>query len=200
MLRLLAEHPAALERVREEVISKFGVNGDPTAKDLESLDYLNAVVLETLRLYPSAAFTRASDEDTYLAGGKYLIPAGTEILIVPYIIHRDERYWENPNAFLPERFLNEEIDRNSEDFRANSLQSRIGRICAKKAYLPFSLGPRNCVGRPLALLEMRVVLIKLLQKFTFKIPRNDESYNSVPWFQLTLNPMGIKLIPVLLSQ
>lgn len=97
-------------------------------------------------------------------------------------------------------FTCEEIDRNSEDFRANSLQSRFGRICANKAYLPFSLGPRNCVGRPLTLLEMRVVLIQLLQKFTFKIPRNDESYNTVPWFQLTLNPMGIKLIPVLLSQ
>jgi cytochrome P450 len=150
MLRLLAEHPEAMKRAREEILRHFGANGDPAYQDLENLDYLNAVVLETLRLYPSAAFTRTCDHDVVLQGGKYIIPAGTQILIVPFIVHRDERYWERPDEFLPERFLNEELDRLSNDARGNSLQSRIGRICAKKAYLPFSLGPRNCVGRPLA--------------------------------------------------
>lgn len=199
MLRLLAEHPDAMRKIREEVLRHFGPNGDPSYQDLENLDYLNAVVLETLRLYPSAAFTRTCDHDVILQGGKYVIPTGTQMLVVPFIAHRDERYWERPSEFLPERFLNEELDRLSQDARGNSLQSRIGRICAKKPYLPFSLGPRNCVGRPLALMEMRVALVKLLQRFSFELPKDQSDYSSFPLFNLTLNPANVRLTPILLS-
>lgn len=199
MLRLLAAHPEHMLRVRKEIIAKIGTNGDPSYQDLEELDFVNAVVLETLRLYPSAAFTRENDHDVYLANGKYVIPAGSQVMIVPYIIHRDERYWDRPNDFVPERFLYEELDKNVQDKRGNSLQSRIGRISSKKAYLPFSLGPRNCVGRPLALMEMRTVLVKLLQRFSFELPKDTTDFNPVPLFQLTLNPDNVKLVPIVLN-
>ncbi|KAH9257749.1 hypothetical protein BASA81_004215 [Batrachochytrium salamandrivorans] len=199
MLRLLATHPEKMVRVREEILNKFGKDRSPeTNEDLECLVYLNAVVLETLRLYPSAAFTKMSDEDV-LMGGKHTIPAGTEVLILPYLIHRDARYWDNPDEFSPERFVDMEMLPNG-DVHTNSLQSRIGRICTKKAYLPFSLGPRNCVGRALALMEMRVVLVKLLQRFSFDLPPNQQigQVSSTPVFSLTLNPPGeIALIPVI---
>lgn len=198
MLRLLATHPEKMARVREEILAKFGRDGSPTThEDLDSLDYLNAIVLETLRMYPSAAFTRMADEDVVL-NGKHVIPAGTEVIMIPYLIQRDARYWENPNDFIPERFLTMEMQPNA-DYVVNSLQSRIGRITARKAFFPFSAGPRNCVGRALALMEMRVVLVKLLQRFSFEVPADQQvgQISETPLFTLTLNPPNeIALIPV----
>ena len=78
-----------------------------------------------------------------------------------------------------------------------SLQSQIGLDSRKNAYLPFSLGPRNCVGRPLALMELRVVILMLLNKFTFKIDENNEDFQDEPGLYLTLNPWSIKMIPAL---
>lgn len=128
---------------------------------------------------------------------------------MPFLFHRDTRYWDKPDEFLPERFLHEELivndngvakDKTQQDseFLVNSLQSRIGRISAKKAFFPFSLGPRNCVGRALALMEMRVVLVKLIQRFRFEEPQGEESeVSEFPVFALTLNPpTNIKLRPV----
>ncbi|KAH9253506.1 hypothetical protein BASA81_008553 [Batrachochytrium salamandrivorans] len=194
-LWLLAQHPDKMQRLREEILTKFGSTGSPqTDGELEQLPYLNAVVLETLRLYPSAAFTRMSDHDVVL-GGKHVIPAGTEVLIAPYFFHRDPRYWSNPDNFQPERFVDEEM-LSKGGGAANSLQSRIGRISAKQAYFPFSLGPRNCVGRALALMELRVVLVRVLQRFTFTVPSQDQDKSFSPVFALTLNPPEeIRLVP-----
>ena len=217
-LHLLATHPGEMAKVRQEILDKFGAAGDPTYDDLERMPVLNAVVLEAARLYPSAGFTRMPNEDTVLNG--YVVPRMTEILILPWLFHRDAEHWDRPNEFLPERMLNEGLEHgqqqqqresvaedgavaeematqatNQAGGRVDSLQSRIARIAAKKAFLPFSLGPRNCVGRPLALLEMRVVLIKLLQRFSFAPVENDPEFSPWPVLTLTLNPASIKLVP-----
>lgn len=217
----LATHPKEMDRLHAEIVERVGRDGDPTYEDLESMAILNAVVLESLRMYPSAGFTRMPVRDVELGG--YRVPRYTEILILPYIFHRDPANWERPDEFVPERMMNEgyETRRTSssggsaakeeegevgEEFtssslsstsRANSLQTRIARIGQKKAFLPFSLGPRNCVGRPLALLEVRVVLIKLIQKFDFVAVNDDPEFDPVPVLTLTLNPASIKLVPKL---
>lgn len=209
---LLAKHPHHMERVREEVLARFGKNGNPSYDELETVHFLNACLLETLRLYPSAGFTKQPKGDVEIAG--YVIPKFTEIFFLPYLLHRDERYWgADANEFRPERFLHEGYETGSNrnlathetgsnrtltNYRMDSLQSRIGRISKDKAYFPFSLGPRNCVGRPLALAEMRIVAIKLLQKFSFQTCE-DNDFREIPTLTLTLNPKSIKLIPVLVN-
>jgi len=192
---LLAKHPEVQRRVRAEVLQKFGKHGDPSYEDLEQMHLMNACFLETLRLYPSAGFMRRPRHDVQI--GEYTVPAHCEILFLPYLLQRDERYWEKPNDYIPERFLNEGYDSaQGTNSRMDSLQSRIARIAKDKAYFPFSLGPRNCVGRPLALAEMRGVAIKLLQRFTFRLS-DDPEFDEVPHLTMTLNPKSIRLVPVL---
>jgi cytochrome P450 len=237
LLYLIAGDENVMKTLKQEIDTIIGRNNDPTYEQLELLDHLNSVVLETLRLYPSAGFTRSPAVDTTLLG--YQVPRKTEILILPYVYHRDPTNWDRPDEFIPDRFLKEGFEYsttsssssnstgennggnsntttttgeddviipNSPDkikslksfasssgaARINSLQSRIARISRNKAYIPFSAGPRNCVGRPLALMEMRVCLVKLLQRFTFeRVP--DPDYDPVPVLTLTLNPASIKL-------
>ena len=199
---LLAKHPEAQRRVRSEILQKFGKNGDPRYEELEQVHYLNACLLETLRLYPSAGFMRRPRHEVEIGGHK--LPAHCEILFLPYLMHRDDQYW-GPQAdeFIPDRFLNLGFEGSASAnpevaFRMDSLQSRIARISKDKAYFPFSLGPRNCVGRPLALAELRVVAIKLLQRFSFRLT-DDKDFAEVPLLTLTLNPKSIRLVPVLMD-
>jgi cytochrome P450 len=188
--------------VRAEILQKFGKAGDPNYEQLEQLDLLNACFLETLRLYPSAGFMRRARNRVTIAG--YDIPAYAEILFLPYLLHRDEQYWERATEFVPERFLDMGFDPAAQakdgvvNARMDSLQSRIGRISKDKVYFPFSLGPRNCVGRPLALAEMRVVAIKLLQRFSFRTTE-DKDFAETPLLTLTLNPKSIRLVPVVME-
>ena len=225
--RLMAENPDKMKRCREEVQAAFGPHGDPTYDGLEDLEYVNACVMETLRLYPSAGFTRSSDHDVALGGGKIVIPAKAEVLLVPFVMHRDPQYWSRAGEFVPERFMEGGSDYFSEFKKGSnvansaaaaevvggadaeftnkttgnlSLQAKIGILVTKRPYMPFSAGPRNCVGRPLALLEMRVVICKLLQHYSFELPRDsDPDFLPTPLFNLTLNPQSIRLVPVALS-
>jgi len=218
LLRLMAENPAYQQRLREEIVAHCGNDGDPTYAGLEDMAFLNACVLEVLRMYPSAGFTRVGVDDFSLGG--YAVPGDVELLVLPYLAQRDERYWPRANEFVPDRFLHLGYDRSdsvgggggsggeparrdsepatrdsrtdSAGVRADSLQSRIGRISAKHVFFPFSLGPRNCVGRPLALMEMRVVVVKLLQRFRFELC-DDPEFKRTPLLELTLNPASIKL-------
>ncbi|TPX34849.1 hypothetical protein SmJEL517_g02588 [Synchytrium microbalum] len=118
----------------------------PSMEDVDRMPYLNAFLKEILRMYPSAGFTRKVVHDVTLNG--HIIPAGVEIMVLPNIIQNDPKYFgSDANVFRPERFLDlDEVPRG---------------------YLPFSLGPRNCVGMKLAQLELRLVVVRLLQEFEF---------------------------------
>lgn len=146
---ILAQYPLYLEKLREE-ISKV-VNGRPLAsEDLSSLRYLRACILETLRLYPPiAVIVRYLNEDDEIDG--YSLKKGSHFIIPIKFIHHHKDYWENPEAFLPERFL-------------MKLDDKYNFI-----YLPFGAGPRMCIGKSFAMMEMMIIAVSLLQEFDFEL-------------------------------
>ncbi|RZB39252.1 p450 domain containing protein, partial [Asbolus verrucosus] len=131
----------------EEQQALFGNNRNPTVTyaDLQNMKYLELVIKETLRLYPSVPFyARQTNED--LKYGNITLPKGDAIVIFAFGIHRNPDYFENPEDFNPSRFAN--ID---------------GKF--PYAYIPFSAGPRNCIGQKFAVLEMKSTIAKILRKF-----------------------------------
>jgi cytochrome P450 len=156
----LARQPACEARLRAELDSLGGVS--PVPSDLERMPYLDAVVRETLRLYPPA-WVFGREVVTGFELGGYALPAGIELVASPYALHRDPRFFREPERFLPERWLDD------------------GRAAPPRyAYIPFGAGPRSCIGNHFAKLEAALVLASLLQQVRLQL---------VPGYQLSLNPV-----------
>ncbi|MFG2137855.1 cytochrome P450 [Streptomyces sp. NPDC048650] len=142
---LLDDHPAA----REEALAAGGEGSTQRRRAIQAL------VHETLRLYPSAwLLPRHAAEDDILAG--YSVEAGTDVLVCPYLTHRDPHLWPDPESFSPGRFTSED-----------------GRPAHQGAYLPFGIGPRACLGLQFALREATVLLEHLL-------PAHTPSFHDIP--------------------
>ena len=134
---LLSQHPAVEERLREE-LDGLAMSGFPGLDELPKYAYTQQVIEEAMRLYPPGwLMTRKALKDDRL--GEYFVPAGTEIYISPYLIQRHPKLWEAPDSFNPDRF------------GAGEPQQR-----HPLAMLPFSAGPRNCIGEFLARIEMQI--------------------------------------------
>ncbi len=142
---LLARHPEAEARLAAELAETL--NGrPPTAADVARLTYTNWVVRESLRLYPPAwAFGREVVEPFELAG--YPIPKGTQLMMSQWVLHRDPRWFDDPDSFRPERW-------------AGDLQRRLPR----GAYIPFGGGQRVCIGNHFAHMEAVLILATLAQR------------------------------------
>mmetsp|Transcript_16258 Transcript_16258/g.19739 ORF Transcript_16258/g.19739 Transcript_16258/m.19739 type:complete len:330 (-) Transcript_16258:166-1155(-) len=181
---MIAKHPKVGEKILEELNTTWG--GKITHENMEKSSYLNACTLEVLRLYPSAGFVRQTTEDIHL--GNYLIPKHQDIYVFPYINQRNEDYYENAEEFIPERWMKGDATEKL------GFQARLARESLQNPLLPFSLGKRNCVGRPLALLEIRLVLLRLLQEFDIRLPEEQHPlFQETPWMGLTAYPMHINL-------
>ncbi|MEO6195021.1 MAG: cytochrome P450 [Thermoanaerobaculia bacterium] len=164
---LLARHPEVQRRMREEVLEALPGGRRPVAADLQRLPYSRMVLEETLRLYPSVwMITRRALADDEIGG--YLVPAGSEILISVYTLHRHPSFWDAPEGFQPERFADE---------RALARPSH--------AYLPFGNGPRACMGKGFASLEVILTMALIVRDFELSsVP--DWSVEAEPL--LTLRP------------
>ncbi|XP_072958814.1 cytochrome P450 734A6-like isoform X1 [Typha angustifolia] len=166
---LLAMHPDWQERAREEVLRVCGPRDLPTKDHLSKLKMLGMILNETLRLYPPAVATiRRAKADVELGG--YMIPRDTEILIPIMAVHHDTRLW-GPDAarFNPARFEN-----------------GVGRAARQQtAFIPFGLGARMCIGQNLALLEAKLTIAIILQRFVF---RPSPSYVHAPTVLMLLYP------------
>ena len=149
-LYLLSQHPQVETRLRYELNEVLG-SRPPRLEDLPQLDYTRMVRDESMRLYPPVWLTeRKPIEEDVLCG--YRIPAGITIGITQYVTHRHPDFWNNPEAFDPDRFSKERsIDRH------------------EYAYFPFSGGGRQCLGKSLALMETQIVLAMLLQRYYFEL-------------------------------
>jgi cytochrome P450 len=145
-LHMLEQNPDIQDRARKEVVQVLGAKLLPDWEDIRNLTYLECCIKETLRLYPPAAFiSRQLDRDSVIGG--YFVPKDTFVTVPQWTIHRDPDLWADPDRYNPDRFLNEKID--------------------SYTWLPFSLGPRQCLGINFAMLELRIVLAFLLRKFRF---------------------------------
>ncbi|XP_053799876.1 thromboxane-A synthase isoform X4 [Vidua chalybeata] len=122
----------------------------PDYQNVQELPYLDMVIAETLRMYPPAfRFTREAAKDCVVLGQH--IPAGAVIETAVGHLHHNPEFWPEPEKFIPERFT-EEAKKEQHPF----------------AYLPFGAGPRGCLGMKMGLLETKMTLLRILQKFRFK--------------------------------
>ncbi|PKA59145.1 Cytochrome P450 71A1 [Apostasia shenzhenica] len=152
MANLIRNKPL-MRKVQEEVRQVVGSNTKIKEEDIERMVHLKAVINETLRLYPPVPLLlRQSRQDSMLHG--YHIPVGTRFFINAWSIARDPKYWEKPNDFKPERFLNNCVDFKGQDFQ----------------YIPFGAGRRGCPGMSFGLIIVYYTLANLLHYFDWDIP------------------------------
>ena len=183
---LLARHGEVERRLHAEVDALLAPRGRREevvaleAADVERLPYTRRVITETLRLYPPAYLLgRQAVEDVVLEG--YRIPAGTTVLMSQYLMHRDARFFPDPEAFLPDRWS------APESGSATQAPPRC-------AFFPFGDGPRVCIGEPLAWLEATLILAILSYRWRMRLP--PAAPEPVPEPRITLRPRGgLRLIP-----
>uniref|UniRef100_A0A1W7HBT2 Cytochrome P450 n=1 Tax=Scoparia dulcis TaxID=107240 RepID=A0A1W7HBT2_SCODU len=166
---LLAMHPQWQEQAREEVLRLCGARDTPTKDDLAKLKTLGMILNESLRLYPPAvAIIRRAKTDVTLGG--LHIPRGTELLIPILAVHHDPGLWcHDAHEFNPARFAK-------------------GVAHAAKhpmAFMPFGLGVRRCIGQNLAIMQAKLAVAMLLQRFSFELA---PSYQHSPSVLMLLHP------------
>jgi cytochrome P450 len=162
---MLARHPEVEQRLHAELDEVLG--GRPaTAQDLPRLRYMQQVLDETLRLYPSVFMLARQPVGDQELGG-YTIRAGSVVFVSPWVLHHDPSRWPDPERFDPERFApaRAEVDRRG------------------FGYIPFGAGPRLCIGKQLALMEAKLVLATMAQRFAPRTLPGVE-YGSRPLFTL----------------
>jgi cytochrome P450 len=159
---LLEDHPDVYDTLREEYDRV--VSGErPTIEHYDALDYTKHTVAETLRLYPpTTGVNRQATESVTLAG--YEVPEGARFLIPQWVPHRDERFWDDPEAFDPDRWTRE-TDR------------------PEYAYFPFSGGPRGCIGNDFARQELTLALATMAGRVDLDVT-TDEPLTFIPSVQL----------------
>jgi cytochrome P450 len=175
-LVLLAQHPDRAAELGAEV-DRVVAGRLPAIEDLPRMPYLEWVILETLRLYPTAwVIGREALHDTRIGGQP--IARRTTVLMSPWVLHRDPRFFENPSDFRPERW-------------SDGLASRLPRF----AYVPFGGGQRVCIGSSFAQMEAMLVLATIAQRFRWSLARPAQQIEPLP--VVTLRPRDT--VPMVLS-
>ncbi|WP_233589816.1 cytochrome P450 [Acidovorax sp. FJL06] len=166
---LMARHPEAAQRAQAEVDAVLQ-GGTPGPEHVAQLPWLGATLKEALRLYPpvSALMSRRITAPITLGGVD--VPQGAMLRITPWVLHRDARWFAEPDCFRPERFLDG------------------APPIPRGAWIPFGLGPRVCIGQHFAMLEMTLLAAMLLQRYTVRLPTGGAV--GAPRLQVTLRPDG----------
>ena len=164
---LISQAPEVEKKLHQELDEVL--NGrTPEFSDVENLKYTRAILDETMRLYPPVPIlSRQALKDDEIRGKK--VPAGSLMLVVPWLVQRHKKYWKDPDHFIPERFMP-------------------GAEKPKKfTYLPFSAGPRVCIGKSFGITESVLAIAIIAQRFRLKLPKNADIKHEC---RLTLRPKG----------
>jgi cytochrome P450 len=145
---LLAQHPEIYKKVLAELASVLG-DEDPANEQLESLHLLEGVIKETMRLFPAGTWTGRLAMKPFELGG-YSLPKGTWVVMSPYITQRIPEIFPDPYKFMPERWAS--IHPTAYEF------------------MPFSAGPRYCIGTSLGIMQLKIALSMLLRRFSYSLP------------------------------
>lgn len=147
---VIDKYPDVKQRIYDEVKQVIG-SQTPTAETLNKLDYTEKVIKESLRLYSSVhSFSRVALEDHEIGG--YRVPKDMTVIISSYVTHRLPKYWEDPHTFDPSRFDKERT---------------VGR--SRFAYIPFAAGHRNCIGSYMALMQSKLVVALIAQRYNLSL-------------------------------
>lgn len=147
---LLSQHPEIEHRLHEE-LARVLQGHAPTVSDYARLPYTESVITESMRLYPPAWLIGRRAIERFQVGG-FTVPAGALVFMSPYVLHRDQRYFDAPEVFRPERW--------TPAFKAN---------LPKFAYFPFGGGPRQCIGESFAKMELVLVIATIAQRWRFRL-------------------------------
>ncbi|KAI9256689.1 cytochrome P450 [Sporodiniella umbellata] len=178
----LAKNKRVQDKLRKEVIEKFGdgpMNIKPTVEELKSLEYMDLIIKENLRLFGPAitVLPRIAEEDIVVQNT--FIPKKTKFYVDIFAIQHDPRNWANPDEFIPERFE-----------KGGEYESNEGLT-----WLPFGSGARQCIGMNFSLLEQRLVLATLVRKYNITIPRDSKHYRHVVMDGSSLKaPSSVELV------
>ncbi|HEX8552641.1 MAG TPA: cytochrome P450 [Abditibacteriaceae bacterium] len=165
---LLAQHPEIQARLHAEVDEVLG-GRTPTVDDLEKLPLVNNIVTETMRLYPPVwRVARQAMHDTQI--GEYKVKKGAVVIVSQWLLHRDERFYDHPDQFRPDRWTDE-------------MKKKLPRY----AYFPFGGGPRICIAANFASLESALLLATIARRFSFALPDGYDPHGS-PQPSVTLRP------------
>lgn len=176
---LIGLNPDCQKRVQDEVDALFEGKGDDdddlTLDEMRTgLSYTEACAKEAQRLFPSVPiFSRQVLTDTNICG--HDVPNGTYLLVIPTLYHHDEQYWPSPQKFDPDRFLSKEKRH-------------------PYSFIPFSAGPRNCIGQKFAMLEEKALIAKIFRKFNVtSIDHRDKVVPAASLILKSATPIRVKL-------
>ncbi|XP_043848125.1 cytochrome P450 3A24-like [Dromiciops gliroides] len=172
----LATHPEIQEKLQQEIDTVLPNKEAVTYDALVQMDYLDMVMNENLRLFPIALRIERVAKKTVEING-LTIPKGTVVMTPVFVLHRDPEHWPEPEEFRPERFSK----KNKESINPY-------------VYLPFGIGPRNCIGMRFALMSMKVATSRLLQEFSFRTCKETQ----VP-LKLSKQPLLSPAVPIVLQ-
>nr|WEQ71782.1 cytochrome P450 17A1 [Moschiola indica] len=155
IIAYLLHHPLLKKRIQDDIDQNIGFNRNPTISDRNRLVLLEATIREVLRIRPVSPTIIPHKAITDSSIGNFTIDKGTDVVVNLWALHHNEKEWQRPDLFMPERFL---------DPTGTQL------ISPTLSYLPFGTGPRSCVGEVLARQELFLFTCRLLQRFDLEIP------------------------------
>ncbi|XP_067296553.1 cytochrome P450 3A30-like isoform X1 [Pseudorasbora parva] len=175
----LATNPEAMEKLQEEIDETFPNKAPVDYEAVMNMDYLDAALNESLRLFPVASRLERVCKKTVDING-LIIPKDMVVMIPTYALHRDPDYWSDPESFKPERFTKgnkETID--------------------PYMYMPFGLGPRNCIGMRFAQVTMKLAIVEVLQRFDVSVCEETQVPLELGFSGLLApkDPIKLKLMP-----
>lgn len=179
----LLRNPTVMSKAQQEIANLVGKNNPVTESDIPKLPYLQAIVKETFRLHPAAPLLVPHKANTDVELCNFTIPKDTKVLINAWAIHRDETIYENPDRFMPERFLGLDVDVKGRHFEL----------------IPFGAGRRICPGLPLGTRVIHQVLASLIHRFDWKLEdgKKVEEIDMEDRFGLTLQKaQPLRVIPI----